>query len=175
VDIKPALFYSISDLSYILDRGVYIAFKRLRFSSALLHLWPARSTRYLFSVNYEQDLKKENKHRPRPATVLEEQQVCIVHELIHAAILEKDLGFKGTYEDLEGLIDDHAYTFLGNNLFFEELIREIDKRKNCRFFFKEEIFNRDGETQCPFYHYYNRVLNRESQPMLPWGVEVYGY
>ncbi len=170
MDIKPALFYSISDLSYILDRGVYIEFKRLFFSVALLHLWPAKSTRYLLSINYKQDLEKENKYRPRPTSELEEQQICIVHELIHAAVLEKGLGARRLPENLEDLIEAHAYTFLGNDLFFEQLVREIDRRKNCRFFFKEEIFNRDGKTQCSFYHYCNKVLDRESQPMLPWGV-----
>jgi hypothetical protein len=175
VNIKPALFYSISDLSYILDRGVYIEFKRLRFSAALLHLWPARLTRYLVSVNHKQDLEKENVYKPRPTSELEEQQICIIHELIHAALLEKSLVLRGTLEELEDLIEDHVYSFLGNDLFFEQLIREIDKRKNCGFFFRAEIFDRNEKTRCPFYHYYNKVLDQESQPMLPWGGEVYGY
>jgi hypothetical protein len=102
--------------------------------------------------------------RPRPITALEEVLATIIHELTHAVIIEAGLREPKTKKAeyrREMQIDAHAYTFLGNDLFFENLFLEIRKRKNCSIVFNESAFDEDGRIKNPFLPYYLNMMERK--------------
>ena len=104
--------------------------------------------------------KLENK--PRPTTELEEQKICVIHELIHAFNHLKHIRVSTNEKAqsiMEEAIDKHAYTFLDNEKFFERLMVEMLFRENCRIIFHKSIWW-GGRAECPFYYYYLDTLER---------------
>jgi hypothetical protein len=165
MDIKPALFYSVSEFAHVLDKGVCIEFRRMiRMGELEIGSEPNKYHAYIRSCIWGQSHRAEEGHpRPRPTSALEELLATIIHELTHAAIIEaglRDLRTKKAKFRREMQIEDHAYSFLDNYSFFEELFLEIRKRKNCSIVFNESTLNRDGNIEGPFLPYYLEVIKQ---------------
>jgi hypothetical protein len=163
MNIDSALFHSVSELSHILDKGVCVEFRTMILMGGLeTRTEPNKYHAYIRGDFWKGKDCCAERGCPRPTSALEEILMTILHELTHAAIIEaglRDLRTKKAKYRREMQIDTHAYTFLGNELFFKELFLEMRKRKNCSIVFNESAFNEDGNIENPFLLYYLGLVN----------------
>lgn len=145
MNIRPALFFTIEDLYPVLDKGVVVEFRKM-VTLGGMSICEEAETKFLVYVRYFP-----------PKLDLEEDKLTIMHELTHASIVQKGLREPKTEEAKlrrENQIEEHAQLFRGKKMFFRSLLRELMDRRNCSVVFHGSIFDGNGKTECPFFHYY---------------------